>query len=107
MGALTERLRRLLRDDAAEDMLLDELLSQAELLILNYTGQPALPDRLIPVQLQLALIAYNRLGMEGESWRHEGGLDARRGPARACSASCGPQAAGCAHDPPICRLTGR
>lgn len=77
MGALTERLRRLLRDDAAEDLLLDELLSQAELLILNYTGQPALPDRLIPVQLQLALIAYNRLGMEGESWRHEGGLSVR------------------------------
>lgn len=77
MSELTDRLRRLLREEAADGELLQELLAQAETLILNYTGQKTLPASLVPAQLQLAVIAYNRLGMEGESWRHEGGLSVR------------------------------
>lgn len=71
------RLRTLLRDEQVDATLLCELLGQAQQLILNYTGQSALPEALVPAQLQLAVIAYNRLGMEGENWRHEGGLTIR------------------------------
>lgn len=71
------RLRLRLQESPAGDDLLRELLLGAEALILACTGQPALPEALQEAQLRLAVIAYNRLGMEGESYRHEGGLSLR------------------------------
>ena len=69
------RLRRLLAGEAAaDDALLTELLGAAEAMILNYTGQTALPGLLVSAQLSLAVQAYNRLGSEGESGRREGAL---------------------------------
>ncbi len=74
MDALLTRLRRLLPGTEAADDLLLELLTQAQALILGYTGRHAMPQALTDAWLRLAMVLYNRLGTEGESWRHEGGL---------------------------------
>lgn len=56
------------------DLLIADLLESAEAYILDRIGRDVLPERLKGVQLELALIAYNRLGAEGESSRGEGGI---------------------------------
>ena len=48
------------------------LLLRAENTILDITGRATVPEQLIDVQAQLALIFYNRLGTEGENRRSEG-----------------------------------
>lgn len=50
----------------------DALLFRAENTILDITGRKSVPEQLIDVQAELALIYYNRLGTEGESKREEG-----------------------------------
>lgn len=52
----------------------DALLQDARDLILSYTGQPEIPAPLIGAQVQLAIISYNRMGIEGESGHSEGGV---------------------------------
>lgn len=75
--ALT-KLRALLDlEDDAEDGLLAVLLSQAESTALAVTGRDALPDGLRGAVIDLAVLRYNRRGMEGESARTEGGVTAR------------------------------
>lgn len=67
-----ERLRA--RLPTAEDALLDALLLDAREYILSYTGRKELPEQLTGAQAQLAVIAYNRLGIEGENAHAEGGV---------------------------------
>lgn len=56
------------------DELLLLLLDNAKEMLLDYLGRDSLPERLISVQVQLAIIAYNRQGVEGNSSVHEGGI---------------------------------
>ena len=60
--------------DNAQDGLITVLLSDAADAVCDYIGRDKVPERLISVQVQLALIAYNKRGAEGESSRSEGGI---------------------------------
>ena len=70
---MLEKLKRRI-PDAADEALLRDLLSDAEQYILAYTGRDEVPEALEGVQVALAAIAYNRMGMEGESSHSEGGV---------------------------------
>lgn len=60
--------------DAADDALLEELLSGAEGMILACTGRTELPEALESAQVEIAAMLYNRMGMEGESSHSEGNV---------------------------------
>lgn len=60
--------------DEKQDGLLAVLLDSAEDTILDVIGRDEMPARLISVQTELAVIAYNRQGAEGETARSEGGI---------------------------------
>ncbi len=60
--------------DNSQDSRLSLLLQNAEDTILDIIGRDTLPPRLVSVQTELALIAYNREGAEGEAARNEGGI---------------------------------
>lgn len=49
--------------------LIDDAAAEAE----SYTGRTSIPDDLLRAVGDLALIAYNRMGTEGERSRSEGG----------------------------------
>lgn len=57
-----------------QDGLISALLSDAADSVCDYTGRDEVPARLVSVQVQLAVIAYNKRGAEGESSRSEGGI---------------------------------
>lgn len=59
-----------------DESLLTALLVAAEEEVLSLTGRTKLNDRLNPCVRKWALIAYNRLGTEGESSRSGGGISA-------------------------------
>lgn len=65
-----EELKKLTGE--SDEELLSLLLDTAEDAVLNYTGREILPKRLVKTKIKWALIAYNRLGMEGEAARNEG-----------------------------------
>ena len=72
---IIQRMKLRIAEATAEDNpLLESLLDEAKSFILAYTGRKELPAILEGVQLQLAVIYYNRLGDEGESQRTEGGV---------------------------------
>ena len=58
----------------SDEELLSLLLEMAEDKILGYTNRTSLPNRLEVTKVRWALIAYNRMGMEGEASRSEGGI---------------------------------
>lgn len=60
--------------DDSQDRLITALLSDAEDSVRDYIGRDVVPERLVSVQVQLAVIAYNKRGAEGESSRSEGGI---------------------------------
>lgn len=60
--------------DEEHDSLLNLLLSNALEYILAYCNRTELPPGLNQLQLQIAVIYYNRLGAEGEQGRSEGGI---------------------------------
>ncbi len=70
---MLEKLKRRI-PDADDDALLNDLLVAAEAAILAYTGREAVPEALEGVQIELAAMAYNRMGMEGERSHSEGGV---------------------------------
>ena len=74
MTALETLKIRLGISDENQDGLLAVLLDSAEDTILDVIGRDELPARLISVQTELAVIAYNRQGAEGETARSEGGI---------------------------------
>lgn len=53
---------------------LDALLEDAEGMILAYTGRHTLPDVLTAAKVQLAVVLYNRQGIEGQTSHSEGGV---------------------------------
>ena len=67
-----EKLKvRLNEEDIA---LLEQLLEDAEFEILDYCNRDVLLPRMLGLQRELAIIYYNRLGIEAESSRSEGGI---------------------------------
>lgn len=66
-----EKLELLTKE--SDDELLSLLLSDAEEYILIETNRTAIPEQLQKTVRDLALIAYNRLGTEGETSRSEAG----------------------------------
>lgn len=63
-----------LRLPNVSETLINSLLTEAEAQILSLTGREALPPQLDYTQIKLAVIAYNRLGIEGQSAYSEGGV---------------------------------
>ena len=63
-----------LRLPNAESGLLSSLLAEAKAHILSTTGRESIPPQLDWTQIKLAVIAYNRLGIEGQSTYSEGGI---------------------------------
>lgn len=57
-----------------DDVLTELLLSDAADAVCDYIGRDSVPERLVSVQVQLAVMAYNKRGAEGESSRSEGGI---------------------------------
>lgn len=57
-----------------DETLLAALLQTAEEELLALTNRTELIDRLKPAKHKWALIAYNRMGTEGETSRSEGGI---------------------------------
>lgn len=67
-------LKRRLSLTAEQDALLGDLLSDAEMYVVAYTGRAAVPAALEGTVVELAAIQYARLGLEGESSHQEGGV---------------------------------
>lgn len=63
--------RMALRDDVGE--LMGQLLDDAEATALAFMHRTTLPDALVTSVGDAALVAYNRLGTEGEASRSEAG----------------------------------
>jgi len=59
---------------APPDALLEQLIAQADALILGYLGLSALPPGLDSPRAMLAVVLFNRLGAEGEKKRMEGSV---------------------------------
>lgn len=74
MTALEMLKTRLGIADESKDNLLTVLLSSAEDTVLDLIGREVLPARLMSIKVELALIAYNEQGAEGENSRSEGGI---------------------------------
>lgn len=60
--------------DSGEDELIGLLLSDAAEAVCDYIGRDSVPKQLVSVQVQLALMAYNKRGAEGESSRSVGSV---------------------------------
>jgi hypothetical protein len=58
----------------SQDGLITALLDDAGDAVCDYIGRDEVPARLVSVQVQLAVMAYNKRGAEGESSRSEGGI---------------------------------
>jgi len=71
MGALDRLSMRLLGVDSA---VLEELLDEAEGMLLAFTGRMTLPGALETALVQLAVVLYNRRGIEGQTAHSEGGV---------------------------------
>jgi len=71
MEKLVDRFR-LLAPDNGDDRLAEELIHQAGDWICAYTGREEVPQGLLSAQVRLAVVYFNRMGMEGESRRNEG-----------------------------------
>ena len=65
------RLKRRL-PDAADDALLEDLIADAGRMIRACTRRDEVPEALTGVQVEIAAMLYNRMGMEGESAHEEG-----------------------------------
>lgn len=66
-----EKLKRLTGE--RDELLLQILLDDAEQFVLSYTGRTRIVTGLEKAVRDLAVIALNRMGTEGESGRSEGG----------------------------------
>ena len=60
--------------DNSKDELLNLYLSDAEQFILDTTHLQIIPDRLLGAQVDIAIIAYNKQGIEGQTAHSEGGI---------------------------------
>ena len=71
---MLDRLKRRIPDAQDEQLLLD-LLVDAGRFIRAYTGRDSVPDPLEGVQVSLAAVLFNRIGMEGETRHGEGSAE--------------------------------
>ena len=62
------------RTGSKDTALLEALLEDAEGMIRAYTGRRTFPDVLVTAQVQLAVVLYNRQGIEGQTAHSEGGV---------------------------------
>ena len=67
------RLKRRI-PDAGDDALLSDLLGEAASFLRAYLRRSEIPADLEDAQLRVAVILYNRMGMEGEVSHNEGGI---------------------------------
>ena len=67
-----ERLAFLLPEVPEEE--LTQLAAEAEGMLLAYTGRMMLPCALLTARNQLAVVLYNRRGIEGQTTHSEGGV---------------------------------
>lgn len=75
MGQLTEIVSALsTRLENVNNALLTELVKESIAQVLDYTGQKKLVGSMDIYVKKLAVINYNRLGIEGETQRSEGGI---------------------------------
>lgn len=68
VSSVSARLR------VADNELINDLIKEAEAQVLDYTGQKKLVGNMDVYVKKLAIISYNRLGLEGETQRSEGGV---------------------------------
>jgi hypothetical protein len=71
---LAKAKRKIGLTTTTDDLLLGDLISDAGYFILTYTGQSIVPTALYGAQVDLAIIAYNQRGAEGNKSRGEGGV---------------------------------
>ncbi len=71
---MLEKLKRKLPEVSGQEDLLNDLISDATDTVLDIIGRDVLPQRLESVVIALAVIAYERMGTEGNSSRTEGGI---------------------------------
>ena len=74
MSTLVDRLKALLPGESPEENLCIALLDSAKDTLLNLTNRTVLPEGMQGLQLRLAVVRYNLLGMEGETGRREGSI---------------------------------
>lgn len=67
-------LKRRIPDAVNRDALLTDLLNAAGDAICAYTGRGSVPEALRHVQIEIAVMQYNRMGMEGERAHSEGSV---------------------------------
>jgi hypothetical protein len=60
--------------DTSQNDLLKLYLEDAENEILSLTNQDVIPEKLLPTQIELAIIYYNKQGIEGQTGHSEGGV---------------------------------
>jgi hypothetical protein len=60
--------------DTSKDELLTAILEDAAAEILDFTNRSLITNSIEPLQRELAIIYYNRQGVEGEVSRSEGGI---------------------------------
>jgi len=60
--------------DTSKDELLSLYLEDAENEILELTHLNTIPDKLLNTQIELAIIYYNKQGIEGQTSHGEGGI---------------------------------
>jgi hypothetical protein len=60
--------------DTSKDDLLNLYLEDAEKDILELSHLPEVPAALLPMQVDLAIIYYNKQGIEGQTAHSEGGI---------------------------------
>jgi hypothetical protein len=66
--------RRLSLTGVTYDALLSDMVADAESMILAYTGQDVMPDALNGAWTDIAVMLYNRTGLEGKASHSEGGV---------------------------------
>ena len=67
------RLQNLIPSDEWDDALIGQLIEDAEDWVLAYCNRTTIPDSLVRTVGDLAIVAFNRLGTEGDQSRSEAG----------------------------------
>lgn len=62
------------KNDISQDELLNLYLDDAAEFITDTTHLDSIPEKLLGVQVDLAIILYNKQGIEGETSHSEGGI---------------------------------
>jgi len=72
--AVTERLNTVIPDmPSGREALVSQIIDDAAAWAETYTNRTSVPNGMLIAVGDLAIIAYNRIGTEGESGRSEGG----------------------------------